>query len=179
MTLFARRLFFGVALSAMLVPVYGQKMKRTANKLSPPAETSASFAGKSVTVAYSAPSLRNRSLESLVPEGKVWRAGADEATTLFTDATLTFGTTQVPKGTYTLYVMPENEGATLIINKQTGQWGTEYNKDQDLGRVPMTLQGNQPMQEKFTITVEKVNDKSGVLKMAWGDRLASAAFTAQ
>ena len=69
----------------------------------------------------------------LVPYDKVWRTGANAATTLKTTAALDFGGTLVPAGTYTLYTLPGEKGWKLILNKQTGQWGTQYDQAQDLG----------------------------------------------
>ena len=72
----------------------------------------------------------------LVPYGKVWRTGANPATTLITKANLKIGTLDVPAGTYTIYTLPNEDQWLLIVNKQTGQWGTVYHEDQDLGRTP-------------------------------------------
>jgi hypothetical protein len=70
----------------------------------------------------------------------VWRAGANAATSIHTDADLVIKGLAVPKGDYTIYVLVNTDPWQLIINKQTGQWGLTYNKDQDLGRVPMVPQ---------------------------------------
>ena len=73
----------------------------------------------------------------LVPYGQVWRTGANAATTLVTPRDLRIGDTPVPAGTYTLYTLPGESEWQLIINRQTGQWGTEYDQAQDLARIPM------------------------------------------
>lgn len=109
--------------------------------LSPPAETSSTIGGHAVTIKYSAPSVRGRKIfgdhEAF---GKVWRFGANDATSLSTDGDLMIGNVSVPKGNYTLYVLPNSaQDFVLIINKQTGQWGTEYDQSKDLGRVPMKV----------------------------------------
>ena len=65
-----------------------------------------------------------------------------------------FGSTMVPAGTYTLFThLVENGNWELVINKQTGQWGTAYDAKQDLVRVPMTVTSNNPVTEQMTITV--------------------------
>ena len=75
----------------------------------------------------------------LVPYGQVWRTGANSATSLKTDVDLTIGGAPVPAGSYTLYTIPTETGWKLIINKQTGQWGTDYDEKQDLARVDMKV----------------------------------------
>ena len=104
----------------------------------PPAQASVTLDGKSVTIDYNAPSMRGRKIMGgLVPYGKVWRTGANPATTLKTAVNLKIGDLTVPAGTYTIYSLPSETTWKLIVNKQTGQWGTVYNQDQDLGRTDM------------------------------------------
>ena len=90
---------------------------------SPPATASVTFAdGKTVTINYSRPSMRGRTIfGGLVPYGQVWRTGANAATSLKTDVDLTIGGANVPAGSYTLYSIPNENGWKLIINKETGQ----------------------------------------------------------
>ncbi|MEO8378995.1 MAG: DUF2911 domain-containing protein, partial [Acidobacteriota bacterium] len=124
--------------------------------LSPPAKAEATLNGKKVTIDYSAPSKRNRVIMGeLVPYGKVWRTGANAATTLTTETTLMLGTLHVPPGTYTLYTIPGEKEWTLIVNKQTGQWGTNYDEKQDLGRTKMTVSKVKQPVETFVIGVDK------------------------
>jgi hypothetical protein len=124
--------------------------------LSPPAKAEATLSGKKVTIDYSAPSKRDRVIMGgLVPYGQVWRTGANAATTLTTEADLMIGSVHVPKGTYTLYTIPGEKEWTLIVNKQTGQWGTEYNAAQDLGRTTMTVTPVKSTVETFVIGIDK------------------------
>jgi hypothetical protein len=84
-------------------------------------------AGKHLFIDYGRPSMRGRRIMGgLVPYGRVWRTGANAATTLVTDVDLTSAAVRVPRGTYTLYTLPTAGGWTLIVNRQTGQWGTQY-----------------------------------------------------
>lgn len=146
--------------------------------LSPKAEADVTIAGKKISVVYSAPSLRGRQfLPGLHQYGQVWRAGANSATTLKTDADLDFGGVTVPKGEYTLYALLDMEAWKLIINKQTGQWGTVYNKDQDLGRVPMKMSKPASTVETFKITLSDKGGNKGELRMEWENSVATAAFT--
>ncbi len=120
--------------------------------LSPPAKAEATLHGKKVTIDYSAPSKRGRVIMGeLVPYGKVWRTGANAATTLTTEGDLMIGSLHVPAGKYTLYTIPGPKEWTLIVNKQTGQWGTEYNEAQDLGRVKLTVAPVKDTVETFVI----------------------------
>jgi hypothetical protein len=128
-----------LSLSALLLT--GIAVAEEAKKpLSPPAKAEATINGKKVTIDYSAPSKRGRVIMGeLVPYGSVWRTGANAATTLWTEGDLMIGTVHVPAGTYTLYTIPGEKEWTLIVNKQTGQWGTKYDEAQDLGRTKMAV----------------------------------------
>jgi hypothetical protein len=126
-------------------------------------------AGKRVYVDYGRPSMRGRRIVGeLVPYGRVWRTGANAATTLVTETDLRIGDALVPRGTYTLYTLPTAQGWTLIVNRQTGQWGTQYDASRDLVRIPMrTTRLAQPV-EKFTIALERGTARgTGTLAMAW------------
>lgn len=141
---------------------------RAQEPLSPPANTSATIGGKKLTIAYSAPFIRGRKIMGgLVPYGQVWRTGADNATTFQTDADLDVGGLKVPKGTYTIYTLPGAAEWQLIINKQTGQWGTEYNQRQDLGRVKMTMAQTPAPVDKMKIELLPLGANKGLLKIAW------------
>jgi hypothetical protein len=96
-----------------------------------------------VLVDYSRPSVRGRTVwgGALVPYGQVWRTGANAATQLVTSADLTIGGAAVPAGTYTLFTLPAAEGGQLIVNRKTGEWGTEYESAQDLVRIPLQRVG--------------------------------------
>ncbi len=142
---------------------------------SPPGTASVTFAdGKTVTIDYSRPSMRNRKIfGGLVPYDEVWRTGANAATSLKTDADLDIGGTTVPKGSYTLYTLPGANSWQLIVNKQTGQWGTEYDKSQDLVRIPMKVTQRPSGLELFTISFDKTGGNSAVLKLEWENTIAS------
>jgi hypothetical protein len=148
-------------------------------QLSPPGEASVKFDdGKTVTIKYSRPSMRGRKIfGELVPYGKVWRTGANSATSLTTDTTLDIGGTNVPAGRYTLYSLPGEKSWELIVNKQTGQWGTNYDQGQDLARIPMKLSQLPSGLEIFTISLDKTGAKSAVLKLDWELTSASVNIT--
>ena len=135
---------------------------------SPPATASVTLAGKQVTVKYSAPSMRGRKvMGALVPYGTIWRTGANAATTLITATNLKIGTLNVPAGTYTLYTLPSAAQWLLIVNRQTGQWGTVYNMSQDLGRTAMTSKTLTAPQETMSISFENTQGKTTQLHVKW------------
>ncbi len=135
---------------------------------SPAATASTTLNGKSIVVRYNAPSMRGRKIVGgLVPYGQVWRTGANPATTLVTAAHLKIGTLDVPAGTYTLYTLPGAETWMLIVNKQTGQWGTIYKQDQDLGRTVMTANPLARPQEVMSISFEHTEAHTTELHVKW------------
>lgn len=160
---------------AAVAQMGGDKSKRP----SPPGQASVAFAdGKTITIDYSRPSAKGRQIfGGLVPYGKVWRTGANEATTFVTTADLMVGSQHVPAGKYTLYTLPEAEKWTLIVNKQTGQWGTVYDEKQDLVRVPMKVSKTSAPVEQFTISLDKTGAKAATLKLEWADTRASVDVT--
>jgi hypothetical protein len=127
-----------------------------------------------VAIDYGQPFARGRAVEGgLIPSGEVWRTGANSSTNFTTDVTLKVGSLTVPKGAYTLYsIWTPAAGMQLIINKQTGQWGTEYAAAQDLGRVPMTAKTLADVRDAFVITLEPSTSTTGpasaVLHLTWG-----------
>ena len=144
--------------------------------LSPPAKASATLGGKQISIDYSAPSKRDRAIiGGLVPYGQVWRTGANAATTLTTATDLMIGTIHVPAGTYTLYTIPGEKEWTLIVNKQTGQWGTKYDQAQDLGRTKMAVTPVKDTVETFAISLDPTPKKNnqGTLALTWENTRAS------
>jgi Protein of unknown function (DUF2911) len=111
--------------------------------------------GQRIYVDYGRPYMRGRTIMGgLVPYGQVWRTGANAATTLVTPVDLRIGGTPVSAGTYTLYTLRGETEWQLIVNRQTGQWGTEYDQAQDLARIPMRVERTPAPVEQFTITLQ-------------------------
>ncbi len=135
--------------------------------------------GGMVVVDYGRPMVRERTVwgGTLVPFDSVWRAGANDATHLFTTRTLTFGSVTLAPGMYTLWVQHTRDRTSLIINRQTGQWGTVYDPAQDVGRVEMQSAAAPAFVETFTIAVRALGGPRGVLDLSWGDRVMSVPFT--
>ena len=144
--------------------------------------------GKTITIKYSSPAVNGRVGKIFSKGGlisgddnyPVWRAGANAATALHTDADLTIGTLTVPKGDYTIFVNLADPAAwELIVNKQTGQSGLTYDAKQDLGRVKMTMAKPPATVEQLKYTLAATGGNKGKLSLAWENAAASVAFTAK
>ena len=145
--------------------------------LSPRDSAVAHVAGAHVVVDYGRPGKRGRQIMGqVVPWGQVWRTGANAATGFRTSRDLEIGGATVPAGAYTLWTIPQRDGWTLIVNRQTGQWGTEYRESEDLVRIPMRVRSVSPAVEQFTIAIDP-SATGGTLRMAWDDTEAYVPFT--
>ncbi len=137
--------------------------QRSLGQLSPRDTARAAITGAEVWVDYGRPTKRGREIfGNLVPWNTVWRTGANAATQLSTSVDLTIGGAAVPAGKYTLWTLPTPTGWQLIVNKQTGQWGTVYDPAQDLVRVDAKVETLATPVEQFTIAFE-----SGKLTLTW------------
>ncbi len=147
---------------------------------SPRDSLSTTIDGSTIMVNYGRPSKRGRVVFNGLPDmkwGTVWRTGANEATHFTTTKALAFGDELVPAGTYTLFTkLVENGKWELVINKQTKQWGTDYDASQDLARIPLTVTSNNAVKEMFEITVTPAGH-GGELTIAWDNYKAVADFT--
>lgn len=133
--------------------------------------------GRRVVVDYGRPSMRGRPIMGgLVPYNRWWRTGANEATSFKTEADLIIADSLVPAGAYTLYTLPSENRWKLIINRQTGQWGTVYNPELDLVRLPMTKRALKTPLETFTIFLEHTGPTSGSLVLRWERTEVSVPF---
>lgn len=144
-----------------------------------------------IYVDYGQPHARGRQVRgSLVPLDTVWRAGANEATTLKTDVDLTIGGVAVPRGTYSLFVRGSRAGRwELVVSRKTGEWGTQYDQKEDLARIPMREQRLEPPMQSFTVwLIPEVSTAAdgrmsglprGILRMAWGDLELSTDWVAR
>jgi len=126
--------------------------------------------GNSVfTVDYGRPLLRGRTLlGDVIPYDRVWRTGANEATQFTTSTAIKLAGMQVPAGTYTLFTAPHTSGVDLIVNKQTGEWGTEYNRSLDLGTARIRSEVATATVEEFTISILPGDNRHGTLILEWG-----------
>jgi hypothetical protein len=141
-----------------------------AGAASPPDTVRATLGTANVEIAYSRPFKRGRVIfGNVVPWNQVWRTGANAATQLTTSGDLIVGGTTLPAGKYTLWSLPTATGTKLIINSQTGQWGTEYDMSRDVARIDMTQAMLAKPVDQFTFAVVP-QGTAGVLKFSWDDR---------
>lgn len=139
----------------------------TITSLSPRDSISVTAGGANLKVDYSRPSKRGRLVfGGIVPWDRIWRTGANLATHFSTDRALAFGSTVVPPGRYSLFTLPTQSGWTLIISRETGQWGTEYDPTQDFARIPMRTRTFTSPVEQLTIGIEP-RTRGGVLRVQW------------
>jgi hypothetical protein len=143
---------------------------------SPPATESGTIGAKAITITYSSPKVNGRAGKIFTKDGlishdahyPVWRAGANAATTLHTEADLDITGLKVPKGDYTLFVdLSDPANWVLIVNKQTGQWGLKYDKSQDLGQVKMTMENPPALVENLKYTIKDSTGNKGTLTLVW------------
>lgn len=148
-------------------------------ELSDAREASYTVQDAEFAVTHGVPMKRGRDIfGGIVPWGETWRTGANAATHFSTSADLMVGDLEVPAGEYTLFTVPEEDGGTLMINRETGINGQSYDPSMDLGRVPMQIATQDTVTERFTITVEEEGD-GGVLKLIWDQTVFSVPFQIQ
>lgn len=126
------------------------------------------LAGKTLSLDYGRPSARGRKIfGSIVPYNQVWRTGANEVTTFRTESAITLGGVTIPKGSYSLFTIPSKKSWQLIINKETGQNGLVYHPRLDLARIKLQKRDLPNYVERFTMSIEKTDSRSGVLRIEW------------
>src|ERR1700676_5377374 len=163
---------FLILLGLTATPISGQV-------LSPPAKAACKFAdGKAITIAYSSPRMRGRKIfGDLVPFGEVWRTGADNATSFVTNMDLIVGGKSVPAGSYTLFTFPTQSKWTLIVSKQTGEFGIPYPGEKfDFARMEMKVSKLASPIENFTISFDPAGT-SCTMKLDWETTRASIDIT--
>ncbi len=143
---------------------------------SPRDSVKATVGGATLEVNYGRPFKKGRLVVGgLIPYDQVWRTGANEATSLVTSGTLMIGSLMVPAGKYTLYTLASKTGWKLIINKQTGQWGTEYKPEMDLGRVDLKIEALPAEVEQFAIKLVPTGT-TGQIRLEWDKTVAWVSF---
>jgi len=136
----------------------------------------ATVAGAEILVDYGRPARRGRDLwASGVLGDTLWRTGANAATQFRTSRDLEIAGRTLPAGTYTLFTLATGGRYQLVINRQTGQWGTQYDAGRDVMRVPLGI-GATGETERFTIAVVPEGG-GGRIALRWGTRELSVPFT--
>ena len=137
---------------------------------SPHVQVAWEVSGANISITYGRPLLKDRTVgDSVEPlDGRVWRLGADEATTLTTNRDLMLGSAHVPAGEYTLWALTNGDTTELIVNSETGQWGTDYDESRDLARTEMTVNTLDTPADQLTLHVDESE-----LRLEWGAMAAS------
>jgi hypothetical protein len=161
-------------------------------RVSPHETISTVIDGNRVTIVYGRPYTKDpktgearKIWGTLVPYGKIWRTGSDEATLLITQQPISFGDKTIPAGAYTLWTLPNEDGtAKLAINKQIGQWGVSrgdpkeiYNDSLDVARIDLKKDALDKSVDQFTMAIEKNSSCGGLLKLMWESTQFSVPFT--
>jgi hypothetical protein len=132
--------------------------------------------GGTITVDYGRPSLKGRDMLSQLQDGMFWRMGMNQSTTFTTPVDLTFGSTKVAKGSYSLWLLKTGSGFQLVFNSQTGQWGTQHDPSKDVYKVDTKQESIPNSVETFTIDLKSASG-GGVFQMEWGETELLAPFT--
>lgn len=147
---------------------------------SPHVRTEATIDGANISVTYGRPSLKGRAEDQLMPSGKPWRTGADEATILKTDKPLKIGSLSLAPGSYTLNTEPGATEWQLIVGKLgekgEAQWGIPYQAALEIGRAPMKRSKTSAPVEQLTISIDDT-PAGGALRIEWGTTSASVPFS--
>ncbi|MBA3963107.1 MAG: DUF2911 domain-containing protein [Chthoniobacterales bacterium] len=159
------------------IPLHAQEKKR----VSPHETVSAMIDGAKISIVYGRPFTKDpktgekrKIWGGLVPFEKSWRLGADEATLLTTDHDLDLGGTKIPTGSYSLYLVPAEGSASLVVNKQTGQWGTKHDESQDFAKIEMKKEAMTSALDQFTITLDKNREgQGGTMRLKWENAIYS------
>lgn len=129
-------------------------MSYSQEKASPPRTAEGTINGAKITVNYSSPAVKGRTIfGELVPLGKVWRAGANEATLFETSKDIKVEGQTLPAGKYSFFIIPGENTSTFIFNKETGQWGTKYDESKDALRVNVASNETTTLTERLTYDV--------------------------
>jgi hypothetical protein len=178
---------FAVAAVVLAAVAFAFAQHDMSKRPSQPGSAEVTLGGHTITINYSRPKIADpktgqprKIFGGLVPYGEPWRTGANEATSLKTDADLDIGGTTVPAGSYTLYSLPTESGWTLIVSKKTGQWGVPYpGQADDLARIPMKVDKSSTTVDPFTIALDKKSDNEAVLHLKWENTDASVPVKAK
>ena len=168
-----------VIAAAALIPGWMSVVDAQRPRASPHESVSGSAGGADLAITYGRPYMRGRVIfGSLVPFGRVWCPGADEATVLTSSKPITIGgALQVPAGPHTIWMLPTADAWTLIVSREPSGFHTRYHEDADLGRVPLDKRTLDAPVEQLTFTFRKAGDNAGAIVMSWEQTEVSAPFT--
>ena len=171
------KVMFAASLTA--VGLVTAEATQRGGRVSPHESVSATIDGAEITITYGRPSMRGRTIfGALVPYGRVWCPGADEATTLDSSRGLRVGTLAVPAGPHTIWMLPTAGAWTLVVSKEPSGFHTQYHGAADLGRIELGKRSLPTPVEQLTFAIEKnPSGAGGVIRMTWETTDVSAPFT--
>lgn len=172
-----RRLLFAAILFAAFT-TEAQQLKTPAP--SPTQTIQQEFGISSMQLIYSRPNMRGRKIfGDLVPYGKIWRTGANQATRIkFTDDVM-IGGQPLKAGEYALYTIPNENEWEVIINKGSANWGTNYKQEDDILRVKVKPARLNDAVETFTMQFENIKPNSADLKIMWDKTAVAVPIVAE
>jgi hypothetical protein len=146
-----------------------EKASGGVKQLSPRDTVRSNIGNAAIVIDYGRPLARGRVLlGNVIPYDRVWRTGANAATQFTTSAPITLAGIKLAAGTYTLWTVPHQNGVDLIVNGQSGQWGTQYDRSRDVAKAPMQSTTVAAPVDQFTISVDAKDPRHGTLALAWG-----------
>jgi hypothetical protein len=152
--------------------------RRPSGRVSPHESVSATVGGAKLAIVYGRPSMRGRTIfGSLVPFGRVWCPGADEATTLESTKELLIGNLQIPAGPHTIWMLPTADHWRLVVSQDPSGFHTQYHPDRDLGRIDLRRRELSSPVEQLTFTIAGEGSGRGSITMAWEKTEVSTPFT--
>jgi hypothetical protein len=152
-------------LPLLLLPVWLFAQEANLSRPSPTALVAVKYKDTYIKITYSQPKKRGREIfGELVPFGKVWRTGANEATEITLTKDLLLKGTLLQAGTYSIFTIPEQDAWTIIFNKELGLWGSyNYNEKMDVMRLQVPALTTTALHETFTIQFEQRNNMAELL----------------
>ena len=170
-----------LALIALVLIGAGLTARQRGPRVSPHESVSATIDGADLTITYGRPSMRGRTIfGALVPYGRVWCPGADEATTLESTRALKVDSLDMPAGPHTIWMLPTAGAWTLVVSKEPSGFHTRYNESADLGRVPLRKRALDAPVEQLTFAIDaNPAGRGGVIRMMWESMEVSVPFSVQ
>ena len=168
-----------IVASSVLVSAQKTTELKTGGGGSPHVRTAWTIDGAAISIEYGRPFLKGRPEAQMMPAGREWRTGADEATIITTDKPLKFGAISLKPGTYTINTVPGDKEWQLVLGRlsKPGQWGIPYQKDLEVGRTPMKVGKTAKPVENVTISIDDAPGNAATLRVEWGTTSATAPFT--
>lgn len=171
-------IFASLLCSGAAFGVHAQEFKMPAP--SPSTTIHQDFSVSAIEIEYSRPSMKGRKIfGDLIPYGKVWRTGANSATKITFKEDVKVNGYDVKAGSYSLYTIPNANEWTIILNKNTGNWGTSgFDKKDDVAEFTVPVKRSADKVETFTIGVENISNTACDIVLAWENTRVPVRVTA-